>query len=90
MVFVVAALLFQLSTVPKVVGPVFTANLATPSVIDTATTDGTRPKSASAPVLGSETDRVEATSGKGYRDPAKVNLSGDSRPRSPGSESARR
>jgi hypothetical protein len=78
MVFAVAALLFQLSPVPKVVGPVFKANLTAPAVTDAATTDGTRPKPASAMAVGSETDRVETTSGKGYIDPANVNLSGDS------------
>ena len=73
MVFAVAALMFQLSPVPKVVGPVITADLAT-----LAATDGTRPKPASARTFGGERDTVETTSGRGYIDPAKVNLSGDS------------
>ena len=75
MVFAVAALLFQFSPVPKVVGPVFRANLTSLTATDTA--DGTRPKPASAVALGNETDTVATTSGKGYIDPAKVNLSGD-------------
>lgn len=73
MVLAVAALLFQLSPVPKVVGPVFRANLTTLTA-----TDGTRPKPASATAFSNETDKVETTSGKGYIDPAKVNLNGDS------------
>jgi hypothetical protein len=77
MVFAVAALLFQLSPVPKVVGPVFRANLTTLTATDAAT-DGTRPKPAIGAAFGSETDRVETTSGRGYIDPAKVNLSDDS------------
>ena len=72
MVLAVAALLFQLSPVPKVVGPVFRTNLATLTA-----TDGTRPKLASATAYGNETDMVETTSGKGYIDPAKVNLNGE-------------
>ena len=75
MVFAVAALLFQFSPVPKVVGPVFRANLTTLTNTDTAT-DGMRPKPAGAVALGSEADTVAAASGKGYIDPAKVNLSG--------------
>jgi len=74
MVFAVAALLFQLSPVPKAVGPVFSPNLTTLSAT-ASSTDGTRPKRT----LGSETDNtVETASGRGYTDPAKVNLSGDS------------
>ncbi len=75
MVFAVAALLFQLSPVPKVVGPVFRANLTT--LIATDTADGTRPKPASATARGNETDTVATASGKGYIDPAKVSLGGD-------------
>ncbi len=75
MVFAVAALLFQLSPVPKVVGPVFRANLTT--LIATDTADGTRPKPVSAVALGNETDTVATASGKGYIDPAKVSLGGD-------------
>ena len=55
MVFAVAALLFQLSPVPKVVGPVFRANLTT--LIATDTADGTRPKPASAVALATRQTR---------------------------------
>jgi len=74
MVFAVATLLLQFTPTPKVVGPLFTANLTT-----TATTaDGTRPKPASATTLSSTTDTIEATSGKGYIDLDAVRLNGDS------------
>ncbi|MGA9998569.1 MAG: hypothetical protein WBQ04_00460 [Candidatus Acidiferrales bacterium] len=76
MVFAVAALLFQFSPVPKMVRPVFRANLTTLTATDSAT-DGTRPKPASAVALGGETDTVATASGKGYIDPAKLSLGGD-------------
>jgi len=73
MVFAVAALLLQLSPTPKVVGPLFTANLTT----TVTTADGTRPKPAAATTLSS-TDIIEAASGKGYIDLDAVRLNGDS------------
>jgi len=73
MVFAVAALLLQLSPTPKVIGPLFTANLTTP----VTTADGTRPKPAAATTLSS-IDTVEAASGKGYIDLDAVRLNGDS------------
>ncbi len=76
MVFAVAAILIQLSPVPKVVGPAFRANLTTLTATDTAT-DGTRPKPVSAVALGNETDTVATASGRGYIDPAKLSLGGD-------------
>lgn len=73
MVFAVAALLLQLSPTPKVVGPLFTANLTT----TVTTADGTRPKPAAATTLSS-TDTIETASGKGYIDLDAVRLNGDS------------
>ena len=73
MVFAVAALLLQLNPVPKVAGAIFR-----PNVTILTATDGTRPKPANARTFSSETDSVETTSGRGYIDPTKVNLNGDS------------
>lgn len=73
MVFAVAALFFQLSPSPKVVSPVFNANLTSFAAVD-----GTKPKLVVAAATDRATDTVETTSGKGYLDPNKVNLSGDS------------
>jgi hypothetical protein len=74
MVFALAVLLVQFSSVPKVVEPLFAVNLVpSPTVAD-----GTRPKPAIATALASATDTIVTTSGKGYIDPDKVNLSGDS------------
>jgi hypothetical protein len=74
MVFAVAALLLQLSPTPKLVGPLFTANLTTTST----TADGTRPKPAAAATGSSATDTIEATSGTGYIAENTVTLSGNS------------
>lgn len=74
MVFALAVLMVQFSPAPKVVEPLFTANLA-PSF---SVADGTRPKPATATTLVSATDTIQTTSGKGYIEPDKVNLSGDS------------
>jgi hypothetical protein len=73
MVFAVAALLLQFSPAPIVVGPIFSANL-----ISFTAEDGTKPKPIAATPTSRATDTVETTSGKGYLDPNKVNLSGDS------------
>jgi hypothetical protein len=73
MVFAVAALLLQLGPSPKVVSPIFNANLTSFAAVD-----GTKPKLAVATPSSPATDTVETTSGKGYLDPNKVNLSGDS------------
>jgi hypothetical protein len=73
MVFAVAALLLQLSPSPKVVSPIFNANLTSFAAVD-----GTKPKLVVAAATDRATDTVETTSGKGYLDPNKVNLSGDS------------
>jgi hypothetical protein len=74
MVFALAVLLVQFSPAPKVVEPLFAANLV-PTV---TAADGTRPKPATATTLVSASDTIETTSGKGHIDPDKVNLSGDS------------
>lgn len=74
MVVALAVLLVQFNPVPKVVEPLFAAN----SVPIFTAADGTRPKPATATALVSATDTIETTSGKGYIDPDKVNLSGDS------------
>jgi hypothetical protein len=74
MVFAIAALLLQFNPAPKVVGPLFTANLATPF----ATADGTKPKSSVSTTTASAATTIETTSGKGYIDPNQVNLNGDS------------
>jgi len=73
MVFALAVLLVQFSPAPKVVEPLFAANLV-PTV---TAADGTRPKPAT-PTLASASDTIETTSGKGHIDPDKVNLSGAS------------
>jgi hypothetical protein len=74
MVFALAVLLVQFNPVPKVAEPLFAANL-----IPTFTAaDGTRPKPVTATALVSATDTIVTTSGKGYIDPDKVNLSSDS------------
>jgi len=74
MVFALAVLLVQFNPVPKVIEPLFAANL-TPTV---TAADGTRPKPVTATALVSATDAIVTTSGKGYIDPDKVNLSSDS------------
>ena len=74
MVFALAVLLVQFSPEPKVVEPLFAANL----VPTFTAADGTRPKPATATTLVSATDTIETTSGKGHIDPDKVKLSGDS------------
>jgi hypothetical protein len=74
MVFALAVLLVQFSPAPKVVEPLFAANLV-PTV---TAADGTRPKPATAMTLASASDTIETTSGKGHIDPDKVNLSADS------------
>jgi hypothetical protein len=74
MVFALAVLLVQFNPVPKVVEPLFAAN----SIPILTAADGTRPKPATATAVVSATDTIETTSGKGYIDPDKVNLSGDS------------
>lgn len=74
MVVALAVLLVQFSPAPKVVQPLFAANLV-PAFTEA---DGTRPKPATATALVSASDTIEATSGKGYIDPDKVNLGGDS------------
>jgi uncharacterized protein (UPF0254 family) len=76
MVFALAVLLVQFSPAPKVVAPLFTANLVPSFTV--ADADGTRPKPATAATLVSATDTIETASGKGYIDPDKVNLSSDS------------
>jgi hypothetical protein len=73
MVVALAVLLVQFSPAPKVVQPLFAANL----VPTFTAADGTRPKPATATALGSASDTIEATSGKGHIDLDTVNLSGD-------------
>jgi hypothetical protein len=73
MVFALAVLFVQFSPAPKVVEPLFAANLV--PIVTAA--DGTRPKPAT-PTLASASDTIETTSGKGHIDPDKVNLSGAS------------
>jgi hypothetical protein len=74
MVVALAVLLVQFNPVPKVAEPLFAANL-----IPTVTAaDGTSPKPVTATALISATDTIVTTSGKGYIDPDKVNLSSDS------------
>jgi hypothetical protein len=74
MVFALAVLLVQFSPAPKVVEPLFAANL----VPTFTAADGTRPKPSTATTLASASDTIETTSGKGHIDPDKVNLSADS------------
>jgi hypothetical protein len=74
MVFALAVLLVQFNPVPKVVEPLFAANL----IFTFTAADGTRPKPVTATALVSASDTIVTTSGKGYIDPDKVSLSSDS------------
>ena len=74
MVFALAVLLVQFSPAPKVVQPVFGANLV-PTFTDSRRHEA---ETGDATALVSESDTMETTSGKGHIDPDKVNLSGDS------------